>query len=159
MVIDQISVYDLLYGYLLKGWSWEEYQQKVEFDLQGIILVVKCLMVDYVQVMLVFYEMGVLIFDYGNNICQMVQEVGVSNVFDFLGFVLVYICLLFCCGIGLFCWVVLFGDLQDIYKIDVKVKEIIKDDQYLYYWLDMVCECISFQGLLVCICWVGLEWW
>lgn len=48
----------------------------------------------------------------------MVLEMGVENVFDFLGFVLVYICLLFCEGKGLFCWVVLFGDLEDIYKID-----------------------------------------
>lgn len=78
--------------------------------------------------------------DYGNNICQMVLEEGVVNVFDFFGFVLVYICLLFCQGIGLFCWVVLLGDLEDIYKIDVKVKEFILDNLYLYNWLDMVCE-------------------
>lgn len=107
--------------------------------------------------MLVLQECGVVMFDYGNNICQMVLEMGVENVFDFLGFVLVYICLLFCEGKGLFCWVVLFGDLEDIYKIDQKVKELIFDDLYLYNWFDMVCECIVFQGLLVWICWVGVK--
>lgn len=122
MVIDQISVYDLFNGYLLVGWSWEEYCDCVQIDLVVVVKVVKQFMVVYVWVMLVFQQQGVLIFDYGNNICQMVKEEGVVNVFDFFGFVLVYICLLFCCGIGLFCWVVLLGDLQDIYKIDVKVK-------------------------------------
>lgn len=29
LVIDQISVYDLLYGYLFFGWCWEEYQKNV----------------------------------------------------------------------------------------------------------------------------------
>lgn len=156
IVIDQISVYDLVNGYLLKGWIVVEWCSKVEIDLKVVEKVVCVLMKDYVVVMVDFWNVGVLMFDYGNNICQVVLEEGLENVFVFLGFVFVYICLLFCCGIGLFCWCVLFGDLEDIYKIDVKVKELILDDQYLYNWLDMVWEWILFQGLLVCICWVGL---
>ncbi|VEC58090.1 urocanate hydratase [Klebsiella aerogenes] len=101
---------------------------------------------------------GVPTFDYGNNIRQMAQEVGVSNAFDFPGFVPAYIRPLFCRGIGPFRWVALSGDPQDIYKTDAKVKEIIKDDQHLHHWLDMARERISFQGLPARICWVGLEW-
>lgn len=88
----------------------------------------------------------------------MAQEVGVSNAFDFPGFVPAYIRPLFCRGIGPFRWVALSGDPQDIYKTDAKVKEIIKDDQHLHHWLDMARERISFQGLPARICWVGLEW-
>ncbi|VEB06723.1 urocanate hydratase [Klebsiella pneumoniae] len=57
-------------------------------------------MADHVQAMLAFHEMGVPTFDYGNNIRQMAQEVGVSNAFDFPGFVPAYIRPLFCRGIG-----------------------------------------------------------
>lgn len=88
----------------------------------------------------------------------MAQEVGVSNAFDFPGFVPAYIRPLFCRGIGPFRWVALSGDPQDIYKTDAKVKEIIKDDQHLHHWLDMARERISFRGLPARICWVGLEW-
>ena len=75
----------------------------------------------------------------------MAQEVGVSNAFDFPGFVPAYIRPLFCRGIGPFRWVALSGDPQDIYKTDAKVKEIIKDDQHLHHWLDMARERISFR--------------
>ncbi len=87
----------------------------------------------------------------------MAQEVGVSNAFDFPGFVPAYIRPLFCRGIGPFRWVALSGDPQDIYKTDAKVKEIIKDDQHLHHWLDMARERISFRGLPARICWVGLS--
>lgn len=115
-------------------------------------------MADHVQAMLAFNEMGVPTFDYGNNIRQMAQEMGVDNAFDFPGFVPAYIRPLFCRGIGPFRWVALSGDPQDIYKTDAKVKEIIKDDKHLHHWLDMARERISFQGLPARICWVGLEW-
>ncbi len=114
---------DPLHGYLPKGWSWEEYQQKAESDPQGTILAAKRSMADHVQAMLAFHEMGVPTFDYGNNIRQMAQEVGVSNAFDFPGFVPAYIRPLFCRGIGPFRWVALSGDPQDIYKTDAKVKD------------------------------------
>lgn len=158
MVTDQTSAHDPLHGYLPKGWSREEYQAKAESDPQGTILAAKRSMADHVQAMLAFHEMGVPTFDYGNNIRQMAQEMGVGNAFDFPGFVPAYIRPLFCRGIGPFRWVALSGDPQDIYKTDAKVKEIVKDDKHLHHWLDMARERISFQGLPARICWVGLEW-
>lgn len=124
MVTDQTSAHDPLHGYLPKGWSWEEYQQKAESDPQGTILAAKRSMAAHVQAMLAFHEMGVPTFDYGNNIRQMAQEVGVSNAFDFPGFVPAYIRPLFCRGIGPFRWVALSGDPQDIYKTDRSSKMI-----------------------------------
>ncbi len=158
MVTDQTSAHDPLHGYLPKGCSWEEYQAKAESDPQGTILAAKRAMADHVQAMLAFHEMGVPTFDYGNNIRQMAQEMGVGNAFAFPGFVPAYIRPLFCRGIGPFRWVALSGDPQDIYKTDAKVKEIVKDDKHLHHWLDMARERISFQGLPARICWVGLEW-
>jgi urocanate hydratase len=110
----------------------------------------------HVQAMLDFQKMGVVTFDYGNNIRQMALEEGVQNAFDFPGFVPAYIRPLFCRGIGPFRWVALSGDPQDIYKTDAKVKELIPDDAHLHNWLDMARERIEFQGLPARICWVGL---
>src|SRR5204862_2993371 len=53
-------------------------------------------------------------------------------------------------------WVALFGDPEDIYKTDAKVKELIPDNPHLHRWLDMARQKIHFQGLPARICWVGL---
>jgi urocanate hydratase len=109
-----------------------------------------------VKAMLDFYAMGIPTVDYGNNIRQMAFDVGVTNAFDFPGFVPAYIRPLFCRGIGPFRWAALSGDPEDIYKTDAKVKELIPDNPQLHRWLDMARERIKFQGLPARICWVGL---
>jgi urocanate hydratase len=94
--------------------------------------------------------------DYGNNIRQMAQDMGVHDAFAFPGFVPAYIRPLFCRGIGPFRWCALSGDPEDIYRTDEKVKELIPRDRHLHHWLDMAREKIAFQGLPARICWVGL---
>ena len=48
------------------------------------------------------------------------------------------------------------GDPEDIYKTDLKVKQLLPDDKHLHRWLDMARERIEFQGLPARICWLGL---
>ena len=110
-----------------------------------------------VRAMLALQKAGAATTDYGNNIRQMAFDEGVTNAFDFPGFVPAYIRPLFCEGIGPFRWVALSGDPEDIYKTDAKVKELIPDDAHLHNWLDMARERIQFQGLPARICWVGLK--
>ena len=99
---------------------------------------------------------GVPTLDYGNNIRQMAQEMGVADAFDFPGFVPAYIRPLFCRGVGPFRWAALSGDPEDIYRTDAKVKELMPHDTHLHNWLDMAKARIKFQGLPARICWVGL---
>jgi urocanate hydratase len=113
-------------------------------------------MARHVEAMLSFKDMGVPLFDYGNNIRQEAKDTGVTNAFDFPGFVPAYVRPLFCRGIGPFRWVALSGDPEDIYRTDRRVKELIPDDPHLHRWLDMARERIAFQGLPARICWVGL---
>jgi urocanate hydratase len=113
-------------------------------------------MAAHVKAMLAFHEAGVPTVDYGNNIRQVAFDEGVTNAFDFPGFVPAYIRPLFCRGIGPFRWAALSGDPEDIYKTDAKVKELLPDNQHLHNWLDMARERIKFQGLPARICWVGL---
>jgi urocanate hydratase len=106
--------------------------------------------------MLDFQAMGVPTVDYGNNIRQVAFDHGVTNAFDFPGFVPAYIRPMFCEGKGPFRWVALSGDPEDIYKTDAKIKELFPNNTHTHRWLDMARERISFQGLPARICWLGL---
>jgi urocanate hydratase len=155
-VTDQTSAHDPIHGYLPVGWSVSKWKQAQTDSPESVGLAAKKSMAIHVQAMLGFHELGIPTFDYGNNIRQVAKDEGVSNAFDFPGFVPAYIRPLFCRGIGPFRWVALSGDPEDIYKTDQKVKEIIPDDANLHNWLDMARDKIQFQGLPARICWVGL---
>ena len=155
-VTDQTSAHDPQAGYLPKGWSVDEWIERRRSDPSGVVAAAKASMAIQVRAMLDFWERGIPVVDYGNNIRQMAQEVGVENAFDYPGFVPAYVRPLFCRGIGPFRWVALSGEPEDIYKTDEKVKELIPDNPHLHRWLDMARKRITFQGLPSRICWVGL---
>ncbi|EKE80902.1 urocanate hydratase [Idiomarina xiamenensis] len=157
VVTDQTSAHDPLHGYLPVGWDLARYASERERNAEATVSAAKQSMAQQVQAMLTMQQRGAKVFDYGNNIRQMAQDVGVDNAFDFPGFVPAYIRPLFCEGVGPFRWVALSGDPEDIYKTDAKVKELIPDDKHLHNWLDMARERISFQGLPARICWIGLK--
>jgi len=155
-VTDQTSAHDPLNGYLPAGWGLEQAEKMRLSDPQGVIKAAKHSMAVQVRAMLDFHRMGIPTLDYGNNIRQMAQEEGVTDAFDFPGFVPAYIRPLFCKGIGPFRWVALSGDPEDIYRTDQRVKELMPHDKHLHNWLDMARTRIAFQGLPARICWVGL---
>ena len=157
VVTDQTSAHDPLNGYLPQGWTMEYAAKMREQDSKAVVKAAKQSMAVQVRAMLALQKAGAATTDYGNNIRQMAFDEGVTNAFDFPGFVPAYIRPLFCEGIGPFRWVALSGDPEDIYKTDAKVKELIPDDAHLHNWLDMARERIQFQGLPARICWVGLK--
>ncbi|MDP6392268.1 MAG: urocanate hydratase [Arenicellales bacterium] len=155
-VTDQTSAHDPQTGYLPQGWSVDEWIERRRTDPASVTDAAKASMAVQVRAMLDFWERGVPVVDYGNNIRQMAQEVGVDNAFDYPGFVPAYVRPLFCTGKGPFRWAALSGDPEDIYKTDAKVKELIPDNPHLHRWLDMARKRIAFQGMPSRICWVGL---
>ncbi len=155
-VTDQTSAHDPVNGYLPAGWTLDEWARKRESDPKSVERAARASMAVHVRAMLDFHAQGIPTFDYGNNIRQMALEEGVSNAFDFPGFVPAYIRPLFCRGVGPFRWAALSGDPEDIVRTDAKVKEMIPHDKHLHTWLDMARERIAFQGLPARICWIGL---
>ncbi|MCZ8097129.1 MAG: urocanate hydratase [Alsobacter sp.] len=155
-VTDQTSAHDPINGYLPKGWTLAQWEDRREKDPKSVEKASRRSMAEHVRAMLDFHRAGVPTLDYGNNIRQMAKEEGVADAFDFPGFVPAYIRPLFCRGIGPFRWAALSGDPEDIWKTDAKVKELLPDNAHLHTWLDMARERISFQGLPARICWVGL---
>jgi urocanate hydratase len=156
LLTDQTSAHDPVNGYLPKGWSLERWFSERELDPAAVSQAARASMAIHVRAMLDFQKAGVPTVDYGNNIRQMALEEGVTNAFDFPGFVPAYIRPLFCRGVGPFRWAALSGDPEDIYRTDQRVKELLPEDKHLHHWLDMAREKIRFQGLPARICWVGL---
>jgi len=153
---DQTSAHDPANGYLPIGWSVDEWLAQRATDPDAVAAAAAKSMALHVKAMLEFQSRGVPTFDYGNNIRQVAFDEGVTNAFDFPGFVPAYVRPLFCRGVGPFRWAALSGDPEDIYKTDQKVKEMIPDDPHLHNWLDEARKRIQFQGLPSRICWVGL---
>jgi urocanate hydratase len=156
LLTDQTSAHDPVNGYLPAGWTVERWIATREQDPATVAAAAKESMARHVEAMLAFQSAGVPTVDYGNNIRQVAKDEGVTNAFDFPGFVPAYIRPLFCRGIGPFRWAALSGDPEDIYKTDAKVKELLPDNTHLHRWLDMAREKIQFQGVPARICWVGL---
>jgi urocanate hydratase len=156
IVTDQTSAHDPSTGYLPKGWTLEYAAEMRRSDPAAVVAAAKASMAEHVRAMLAFHRAGIPTVDYGNNIRQMAFDMGVTDAFEFPGFVPAYIRPLFCRGIGPFRWVALSGDPDDIAKTDAKVKELIPDDASLHHWLDMARERIAYQGLPARICWIGL---
>jgi len=158
IVTDQTSAHDLVNGYLPLGWTVDQWMAaKLDESKHESLKVAagkSCAV--HVQAMLDFQKLGSAVVDYGNNIRQVAKDNGVTNAFDFPGFVPAYIRPLFCEGKGPFRWVALSGDPEDIYKTDAKIKELFPANTHVHRWLDMARERIAFQGLPARICWLGL---
>ncbi len=156
LVTDQTSAHDPVNGYLPSGWTVAEWEEKRVSDPAAVEVAARQSMAVHVQAMLDFHAQGVPTTDYGNNIRQVAFDEGVTNAFDFPGFVPAYIRPLFCRGIGPFRWAALSGDPEDIRKTDEAMKKLFPDNAGLHRWLDMAGERIAFQGLPARICWIGL---
>lgn len=155
IVTDQTSAHDELVGYVPNNYSIQEADQLRKKDKKKYIYESKRSMAEHVKGMLRLKEQGSVVFDYGNNIRAQALEAGVTNAFDFPGFVPAYIRPLFCEGKGPFRWVALSGDPEDIYKTDQKIIELFPEDEALCNWIKMARTEVKFQGLPSRICWLG----
>jgi urocanate hydratase len=105
--------------------------------------------------MLALRRAGAHTFDAGNNLRAGAKLAGVSDAFDFPGFVPAYIRPLFCEGKGPFRWVALSGDPADIHATDQVIRDLFPHDTALARWLLLAAERVAFQGLPSRICWLG----
>jgi len=112
-------------------------------------------MAAHVRAMLDFQRQGAVVFDYGNNLRQQALNAGVTDAFNYPGFVPAYIRPLFCEGKGPFRWVALSGDPQDIYVTDEVILREFPQDEHLARWIRLAQKKVQFQGLPARICWLG----
>ncbi|HUE99471.1 MAG TPA: urocanate hydratase [Anaerolineales bacterium] len=154
VVTDQTSAHEALF-YVPSGLSVTAADKLRKSDPGKYKQMAMASMAKHVQAMLAFQRAGAEVFDYGNNIRQQAHNYGVTDAFEFPGFVPAYIRPLFCEGKGPFRWVALSGDKEDIYTTDQAIMELFPEDDHLKRWLKMARERVPFQGLPARICWLG----
>ena len=154
VVTDQTSAHEALF-YVPSGLSVTAANELRTSDPEKYKKMAMDSMSQHVRAMLAFQRAGAEVFDYGNNIRQQAYNNGVSDAFEFPGFVPAYIRPLFCEGKGPFRWVALSGDKEDIYATDEAIMELFPGDEHLSRWLTMAREKVPFQGLPARICWLG----
>jgi urocanate hydratase len=154
VVTDQTSAHEALM-YVPSGLSVAAADELRKSDLERYKKMAMDSMSQHVRAMLAFQKAGAEVFDYGNNIRQQAYNNGVTDAFEFPGFVPAYIRPLFCEGKGPFRWVALSGEEEDIYETDKAIMELFPEDDHLKRWLTMAREKVPFQGLPARICWLG----
>jgi urocanate hydratase len=154
VVTDQTSAHEALM-YVPSGLGVEAANELRKSDPEKYKRMAMDSMAQHVRAMLEFQRQGAEVFDYGNNLRQQAYNHGVTDAFEFPGFVPAYIRPLFCEGKGPFRWVALSGEKEDIYATDQAVMELFPEDEHLRRWLEMAREKVPFQGLPSRICWLG----
>ncbi|MGZ5218622.1 MAG: urocanate hydratase [Chitinophagaceae bacterium] len=152
---DQTSAHDPLIGYVPHTINNTQAVIMRQEDPEKYIGLAYESMYLHVQLMLELQSMGAITFDYGNNIRARAMEHGLTNAFDFPGFVPAYIRPLFCEGKGPFRWAALSGDPNDIAVTDELIMKMFPDNKGMIRWMKMAKEKIAFQGLPARICWLG----
>ena len=155
VVTDQTSAHDVRVGYIPAGMTLDEATQLRTTQPLNYEQRAMQSMATHVRAMLEFKRRGSVVFDYGNNLRQRALDAGVSDAFDYPGFVPAYIRPLFCEGKGPFRWVALSGDPADIYATDKAIMELFPENDHLQRWLKLAQEKVAFQGLPARICWLG----
>ena len=154
---DQTSAHDPLTGYVPLEMTVDEaraFRQLYPDRYQTLSL---ASMARHVRAMLDLQRAGSVTFDYGNNIRQRALDQGVTDAFNFPGFVPAYIRPQFCEGRGPFRWCALSGDPEDIFTTDRALLELFPSNDGLRRWLRLAKDRVAFQGLPARICWLGYK--
>jgi urocanate hydratase len=155
VVTDQTSAHDALAGYIPAEITLADAITLRETQPDVYVARSMRSMADHVRAMLAFKRAGSVVFDYGNNLRAQAKEAGVTDAFDYPGFVPAFIRPLFCEGKGPFRWVALSGDPADIKRTDEAILELFPDDAPLRRWITMAEAKVPYQGLPARICWLG----
>lgn len=155
ILTDQTSAHDPLIGYIPHTLSNAEANLLREKNPGEYIELSYDSMKLHVTLMIELQKRGAITFDYGNNLRARALERGLTNAFDFPGFVPAYIRPLFCEGKGPFRWAALSGDPADIAVTDEVIINLFPENKSMLRWMKMARERIAFQGLPARICWLG----
>jgi len=155
LVTDQTSSHDPMWGYLPVARADEDVNGLRALHPQIYTDRVQASIAQHVQAILTMQQRGAVAFDYGNNLRTQAKLAGVTNAFDYPGFVPAFIRDSFCEGRGPFRWVALSGNPSDIAKTDQALLKLFPEDKRLQEWLNFASTEIAFQGLPARICWLG----
>jgi urocanate hydratase len=158
VVTDQTSAHDELNGYVPAGFYGDNLHEAFTLRKKKPEEYIKKSMQSmkkHCKAMLDFKKNGAVVFDYGNNLRGQALKAGLSNAFDYPGFVPAYIRPMLAVGRGPFRWLALSGNPDDIIKTDKAVLEIFPEDDVLSNWIKLAEEFLPWEGLPARVCWLG----
>jgi len=155
VVTDQTSAHDALNGYVPNGMTVDEALELRRTKPSEYVERAQQAMAVHCQAMLDLQKAGAVVFDYGNGLRGQARDVGVTNAFDYPGFVLAYIRPLFSRGAGPFRWACLSGDPADLAATDQAVMSAFPDNDDLQRWIRFAAKNVKGEGLPARICWLG----
>lgn len=158
VVTDQTSAHDELNGYVPAGFCGDNLKEAFALRKKKPHEYIKKSMQSmkaHCKAMLDFKKNGAVVFDYGNNLRGQAYKAGLSNAFDYPGFVPAYIRPMLAVGRGPFRWLALSGNPKDIIKTDKAVLEMFPEDDVLSNWVKLAEEFLPWEGLPARVCWLG----
>ena len=155
ILTDQTSAHDELTGYVPTQMSLADALALRESNPKLYVEKSYLTMARHMRAMIELQRRGAITFDYGNNLRGQALKAGVSDAFEVIGFVPLFIRPLFCEGKGPFRWAVLSGDPADLRATDEAILELFPHDAALHRWIRMAQQRVEFQGLPARICWLG----
>ncbi len=158
VVTDQTSAHDELNGYIPAGFYGDNLKEafvlrkkKSKEYIKKSIQIMKI----HCKAMLDFKKKGSVVFDYGNNLRGQAFKAGLSDAFDYPGFVPAYIRPMLAVGRGPFRLLALSGNPDDIIKTDKAVLEMFPKDDVLSNWIKLAEKYLPWEGLPARVCWLG----
>jgi urocanate hydratase len=160
VVTDQTSAHDELNGYVPSGFYGDNLKEAFALRKSKPKDYIKKAMQSmkvHCKAMLDFKQNGAVVFDYGNNLRGQAFKAGLSNAFDYPGFVPAYIRPMLAVGRGPFRWLALSGNPDDILKTDKTVLEMFPEDDVLSNWIKLAEKFLPWEGLPARVCWLGYD--
>jgi urocanate hydratase len=112
-------------------------------------------MIRQLTAMNTFYDRGVQVFEYGNQIRGESRVAGFKDALKIPGFVAEYIRPLFMTGRGPFRWICLSGNQADLARLDDLILQQCAEDDLVTDWIRLARRHVPVEGLPARVCYLG----
>jgi urocanate hydratase len=154
IVTDMTPAHDPL-SYVPVGLTIDEAKVLRERDRAEYMRIARSSMIRQLTAMNAFYDRGVEVFEYGNQLRGETRAAGFTDAMKIPGFVAEYIRPLFTEGRGPFRWMCLSGSPSDLSRLDDLVLELFPDDDLVTKWIRLAREHVPIEGLPARVCYLG----
>ena len=154
IITDMTPCHDPL-SYVPSGLTLEEAERLRGTDRPGYVRAAHASMIRQLTVMNAFFDRGVEVFEYGNQIRGETRVAGFDQALKIPGFVARYIRPLFTEGRGPFRWICLSGNPDDLSRLDDLALELFPDDDLVTKWIRLAREHVPIEGLPARVCYLA----
>jgi urocanate hydratase len=154
VVTEMTPAHDPL-AYIPTGFTAAEAEDARARDRDGYFRLARQSMVRQLTAMNAYSEMGVAVFEYGNQIRRQCEEEGMADAMKIPGFVAAYLRPLFLEGRGPFRWTCTSGEVSDLARLDDLVLELFGDDDIPTRWINLARKHVPVEGLPARVCYLG----